>query len=105
MLNTLSMKTVIGATEVRNHFGQLLKAVYRGEKHYVVEKGGLPVAALINMQEYQEFRRWLAQKLHQQLGRELGAAFNRQGITEAGLIEQMDEDRKVVYEQLYGSKP
>lgn len=101
---TVSMKTVIGATEVRNQFGKLLKEVYRGEKHFVVEKSGIPVAALIGMREYEEFRRWLAKKLHHQLGRELGAEFKRQGLTEEQLIEDMEEDRKAVYQQQYGSQ-
>jgi prevent-host-death family protein len=104
MLNNLSMKTVIGATEVRNRFGQILKEVHRGEKHYVVEKGGIPVAALISMQEYEEFRQWLAQKLHHQLGRALGVEFRRQGISEEKLIEDMEQDRKAIYEQTYGAK-
>lgn len=104
MINNLSIRNVVSATEVRNHFGQLLKEVFRGEKHYVVEKGGIPVAALINMQEYEEFRRWLAYKLHHQLGREIGAEFQRQGITEEQLIDDMEEDRKAVYQQFYGAK-
>jgi uncharacterized protein (DUF2141 family) len=42
MINNLWMRNVISATGVRNHFGQLLKEVFRSEKHYVVEKAGSP---------------------------------------------------------------
>jgi len=51
----MSMKLTIGATEVRNHFGKFLKQVHQGDKHIVVEKSGIPVAALINMKEYEQF--------------------------------------------------
>jgi hypothetical protein len=54
------------------------------------------------MQEYEEFRRWLVKKLHHQLGREFGAELQRQGMTEEQLIDDMEEDRKTVHDQLYG---
>ena len=103
MVKLVSMKTVMAATDVRNNLGKLLHEVYRGDKHVMVEKGGIPVAALISMKDYEEFRRWLAQDLHQQLGRELGAEFKRRGITEEKLIDLMEEERKAGYEQQYGS--
>jgi prevent-host-death family protein len=103
MPEPISIKTVIGATEVRNQFGKLLKEVHRGEKHFVVEKAGIPVAALISMREYEEFRRWLSIKLLNEMGRKLGAAAEQQGLTEERLIEEMEEDRRAVYAQTYGS--
>ena len=98
----ISMKTIIGATEVRNQFGKLHKEVYRGEKHFVVEKSGLPVAALISMKEYEEFRRWLARKLMREMGQKMSAEYQRRGITEEKLIDLMEEDRQAVYQQRYG---
>ncbi len=101
----MSMKTVIGATEVRNHFGKFLSDVYRGEKHLVVEKGGIPVAALISMKEYEEFRRWLARNLLNELGRNMGAVAKRHGLTEEQLLEEMEEDRKAVAHQMSERTP
>jgi prevent-host-death family protein len=102
MAEKVSMKKVVAATEVRNHFGTFLNRVYRGDEHLVVEKSGIPVAALISMKEYEQFRRWLATHLHHELGRQLGAEYKRRGITEEQLIEEMDEDRKAVYHEMYG---
>ena len=96
------MKKVVAATEVRNHFGAFLNRVYRGDEHLVVEKSGIPVAALISMKEYEAFRQFLAKQIHHDLGRRLGEAFKRQGITEEKLIELMEEDRETVYQERYG---
>lgn len=98
----MTMKVTVGATEVRNHFGKFLKQVHRGDEHIVVEKSGIPVAALISLKEYEEFRRWLARQIHQDIGRRLHAEFKRQGITEEKLIELMEEDREAVYQERYG---
>lgn len=98
----MSTEKIVGATEVRNHLGQYLHRVYEGEEHIVVEKSGIPVAALISMQEYAAFRRWLAARAHDDLGRKLGAEFERQGITEEKLLELMDEDREAIYKENYG---
>lgn len=56
----LAQTQVAGATEVRNHFGRILNQVFRSQEPLIVEKGGIPVAALISMAEYEQFRRWQA---------------------------------------------
>lgn len=98
----MSAKITVGATEMRNHLGKFLNRVYRGEEHVVVEKSGIPVAALISMKEYEAFRRWLARQLHEDIGRKLGAEYKRRGISEDQLIELMEEDREAVYQERYG---
>ena len=98
----LPIQKIIGATEVRNHLGSLLNRVFRGEEHLVVEKSGIPVAAIISMQDYEEYRRYVAQQLHIELGRKLGAEAERQGLTEEKLIADMEEARATVYEEMYG---
>ena len=101
----IPMQTVIGATEARNHFGQLLNRVYREEEHLVVEKSGIPVAAVISMKHYEEFRLWLTKRLMREMGEEMSDALEKEGIlTEEQLAEAMEEDRKAVYEQHYGQK-
>ena len=40
----MSMQVTIGATEVRNNFGNLLNRIHQGDEHLVVEKLGIPVA-------------------------------------------------------------
>jgi hypothetical protein len=53
------------------------------------------------MREYEQYRRYLAGRLHQDLGRKLGAEAERQGINEEELIASMEEDRRAVFEEMY----
>jgi len=98
----ISTQVTVGATEVRNNLSTLLKRVYKGKEHLVVEKGGIPVAALIGIQEYEAFRRWLAQEV----GKSLGTAMEKQartlGLDEDSLLRSLREDRSAVYQDLYG---
>jgi prevent-host-death family protein len=97
----MSMKNIVGATEVRNHFGKFLRQVYRGEEHLVVEKGGIPVAALIGMREYEKFQQWQAAQLINELGPKMHAVAQQHGLTEEQLLELMEEDRDAIYKQEY----
>ena len=102
MQDTISTQVIVGATEVRNNFGALLKRVYKGKEHLVVEKGGIPVAALISIREYEAFRRWLAQEV----AASIGMAIERQAVSpeldEAALLHSLKEDRSAIYQDLYG---
>src|SRR3989442_10210628 len=103
-VHKLPMQKSIRVTEVRNHLGSLLNRVFRGEEHLVIEKLGIPVAALISMKDYEQYRHYLAQQLHQDLGRKLGSEAEKQGLSEEDLIASMEEDRQAVYEEMYGAK-
>jgi prevent-host-death family protein len=92
----MSVKNVVGATEVRNHLGKFLSQVYRGEEHLVVEKGGIPVAAIIGMREYEKFQQWLASELINKLGPKLNAVAQQQGLSEEELLALMEEDRDAI---------
>ena len=104
MAQKLPMQRFIRVTEVGNHLGSLINRVFRGEEHLVIEKLGIPIAAVISMREYEEYRRYVAQQLHTNLGRRLGAAAEKQGLTEDDLIASIEEDRRAVYEEMYGER-
>ena len=42
---------IINATEARQTFSQLLTSVYRSKRRVVVEKSGIPVAAIVSPEE------------------------------------------------------
>lgn len=96
------MQTTIGATEARNHFGNLLKRVHGGREHLVVEKGGIPVAALIGIREYEAFVQWRTQEEARALGRAMAERADGAGINEAQLAPLLEDDRKAVFQALYG---
>lgn len=104
MIEKLPMEKHVGATEVRNKLGRFLNRVRQGEEHLVVEKLGIPVAAVISMEDYKRYRRLLAEALLKDLGQRMGDEIKRQGLTEEQLLEMMEEDRAAVYERAYGQK-
>ena len=93
----------VGATEVRNNLGTLLNRVHRGQEQLVVEKLGIPVAAIISIKDYEQYRRLLLQEHHKALGRSLADAAAAQGISEEKLIAEMEEDRQEIHGEIYGA--
>lgn len=104
MVERLPVKKTVGATEARNNLGNLLNRVHRGDEHVVIEKVGIPVAAVISIDDYERYRRFVAQEQHKDLGRKLGREARRQGVSEEKLVDEMEEDREAVYEENYGPR-
>lgn len=49
------MTQVMKASDVRQQWGQLLNKVFRNQTRVVVEKSGIPVAAVISAEDLQKF--------------------------------------------------
>ena len=52
----MTKKTVVrtvSATEAQNRFGALIKHAYADEEHVIVERGGIPVVAIVPMHDYE----------------------------------------------------
>lgn len=43
---------VVSATEAKNRFGEVIREAYEADQQVIVEKGGLPVVAIISMADY-----------------------------------------------------
>ncbi len=41
----------INTTEARQHFAEIVNQVYRRERRYVIEKSGIPVAAVVSVDD------------------------------------------------------
>src|SRR3954466_7909781 len=48
---------IVKATEARDRLPQLLNSVYRGEGRVVIERSGIPVAAIVSPQDLAAFDR------------------------------------------------
>ena len=77
------MTQTLKASDVRSNWSQLLNQVFRGETEVVVEKSGIPVAAIISAQDYQKF-----QQIKQARERDFGV-INRM---RAAFSDQSDEE-------------
>jgi prevent-host-death family protein len=47
------MVRTVTATEAQNRFGALIRRAYADEEHLIVERGGIPVVAIVPMQDYE----------------------------------------------------
>lgn len=50
------MIQTIKASDVRSNWSQLLNKVFSGETEVVVEKSGIPVAAIVSTQDYKKLQ-------------------------------------------------
>jgi prevent-host-death family protein len=41
------------ATEAKNRFGEIIKRAYSNGEHIIVERGGIPVVAIVPIQDYE----------------------------------------------------
>lgn len=47
------MVRMVSATEAKNRFGTIIKQAYAGDEHLIVERGGIPVVAIVPIQDYE----------------------------------------------------
>lgn len=55
MLINLAMTTTIAITKARVNLGALVKRAHLKKERFVLEKDGYPVAALIDIDEYEDY--------------------------------------------------
>jgi prevent-host-death family protein len=54
MISQDSQPVTIPATVAHRKFGELVRRAFSGKEHFIVEKDGLPVVAIISMTEYKQ---------------------------------------------------
>lgn len=99
-----SVQVSVGATEARSHFADMLKRVHRSKEHLIIEKGGIAVAALIGIGEYDHFWRWRAQQELRHLGQAMAEQAKRAGLGEEYLAAALEADRRAVHDENYGGQ-
>src|SRR4051794_14366751 len=58
VMTTVEKQTqTINATDVRQHWSELLSEVFKEQKRLVVERSGVPVAAIISARDLERFQR------------------------------------------------
>lgn len=45
---------IVTATEAKSNFGEIIKRAYASDEHLIVERGGIPVVAIIPISVYQK---------------------------------------------------
>ena len=62
MRDRIPMTQTLNATTVRQAWSQLLNKVYRRETRVIVEKSGIPVAALVSLEDLERLQRYEEQR-------------------------------------------
>ncbi len=45
---------IVPASQAKNNFGELLKRVYENDEPQIIERAGMPVAAIISISDFQQ---------------------------------------------------
>ena len=96
---------IIQITELHRQLGKVIRKVALSDEHFVVEKGGLPVAVMMSMKEYERIVMDWRLKEFERLAKSLGEETERQGLTEEKLVKELEEDKRAIYEEIYGEEP
>ena len=62
MRDRIPMTQTMNATTVRQAWSQLLNKVYRRETRVIVEKSGIPVVALVSLEDLERLQRYEEQR-------------------------------------------
>lgn len=46
---------IVPASQAKNNFGEMLKRVYENDEPQIIERAGMPVAAIISISDFQQF--------------------------------------------------
>jgi prevent-host-death family protein len=114
MAETKSVPVTIPATQAHRRFGDLLRRVFAGKEHFIIEKDGLPVVVMLSMAEYQEVMKAREQqskdresrmRKFREAARAIGEEAQQMGLTEEELMGLLEEERQRLHEEGYGGKP
>lgn len=94
------MPATITATEAKNRFGEVIRRVYRDGETLIVERGGLPVVAIVPVQEYQGQTN--KQARFAQAVRATAQEADGLGLTEYEVQQQVREIREEMHRERYG---
>jgi PHD/YefM family antitoxin component YafN of YafNO toxin-antitoxin module len=98
------MERVIGATDLRQNLTDVLQAVREQRATYVVETFGRSQAAIVNLDEYRQFRRYQEKKDQDFERLDKIAALNAEHVHSLGLSDEdilalIEQAREEVYQE------
>ena len=93
--------TLMPISKARIRLGELTNKVFRKENVYILSKSGLPIAAIIDMEDFDKLGLSRLDKLNS-LVRGLDREAEEKEIDEHKLEEMMEETEDQVYKKTYG---
>jgi prevent-host-death family protein len=108
MLTEKPERVTLRSTDVQRNFREVVNRAGTGKEHIIVERDGLPVIVMLSVAEYHSLMREREQreerlKKFEAAARRAGQEFERLGLSEGDVMAQLEETKKEVYNELYGS--
>jgi prevent-host-death family protein len=82
------MVTVVTATEAKNRFGEIIKRAYLSEEHLIIQRGGIPVVAIVPMADYE--RLITSEDLPEEVAQAVSTS-KREEVARRHLVEFLDQ--------------
>lgn len=92
----------LSASELRRNLGEVVKRVHSRREQVVIERGGIPVAALIDVRDFERLRRLQALEQLGRLGRGVSSELQRRGISDEDALRRLEEVKQEVFREIYG---
>ncbi len=94
----------IRSTDVQRNFGDVIRRVFSGKEHLIVERDGLPVVAIISAAEYEALMQERDQraerlKRFEAAARAIGEQAERQGMTEEEFLASLEQARDDLFRE------
>ena len=84
----------IPALKARTQLGQIMKRSFKNKERFIVEKSGIPMVAIINAGEYEEFVRMMERR--DELFKVFDKNYNPDNISDAEVERDIQEAIKAV---------
>ena len=93
---------VVSATEMRRNFSAVVRRLRKRREHTVIQSGGVPVAVLLSIGEYERLIARERLAAFNEFARKLGEEVERRGLTEEELLADLENTKHEVAEARYG---
>jgi prevent-host-death family protein len=98
----MAKQSTVSATDVRRHFGDMLKRAHNNREHLIVERDGYPVAVIMSFDGYESMMKECYSREFDEHSRKLGLELEKQGLSEEEVMDELEEVKKEVFRQRYG---
>jgi len=103
MLEQHASPRTITATEMRRNFSAVIRRMRRRHEHTIIQRSGESVAVLLPIAEYERLMKSERLAALDDLARNLGRQVERRGLTEDELMAELEESKRQVFKERYGS--
>ena len=99
----MSTQRIITATEIRRHFGAIVRRLGQQHEHAIIQSSGTPVAVLLSVAEYEQLVAYRRRKVaFHDLARNLGREVEKRGLSEEEFMADLEKTKHKVFAEHYG---